>query len=105
MITQKIPYRCFQCLYTQKFSKSPILTILKLRLTCLRFYEKGFTYMNPIYYIPIQTAEAEASLASDDLYSPDLRASLAAGQYKLLRIFSRDIPQRRLRSRSTCKND
>ena len=76
-----------------------------MRLTCQRFYEKGFTYMNPIYYIPIQTAEAEASLASDDLYSPDLRASLAAGQYKLLRIFSRDIPQRRLRSRSTCKND
>ena len=60
-------------------------------------------YMNPIFYIPIQTAEAEASLASDDLYSPDLRASLAAGQYKLLRIFSRDIPQRRFRSRSTWK--
>ena len=49
----------------------------------------------------MQTADAEANRVSDGFESPDF-LSPAAGQYKLLSIFSRDIPQRRFLSRSTC---
>ena len=49
----------------------------------------------------MQTADAEANRVSDGFESPDF-LSPAAGQYKLLSIFSRDIPQRLFLSRSTC---
>ena len=51
--------------------------------------------------LPMQTADAEANRVSDGFESPDF-LSPAAGQYKLLSIFSRDIPQRLFLSRSTC---
>ena len=49
----------------------------------------------------MQTADAEAKRVSEGFESPGF-LSPAAGQYKLLSIFSRDMPQRLFLSRSTC---